>query len=152
VKTRALTAAALLTALALTGCTSASPSDSKPSSHAPRAATAEPAEETTAPEYTTPTADDFLLTLKTTRRHCFGSAGCNVSVEPDLTYTGLGDIDPDASYAITYEVTGDESGPVIETMTLSDGTSLSYQSSDLSTASSSTKVSAKITDVTEDGN
>ncbi|TXS41570.1 hypothetical protein EAO75_43395 [Streptomyces sp. uw30] len=71
-----------------------------------------------------------------------------MTVEPELTY--LGDstaIDPDAVYEITYEIRGDDSGPVIETAELSDQTSLNYTPTSISTASSGTKVSAKITDV-----
>jgi hypothetical protein len=96
-------------------------------------------------------ADDFTIELRTTRRQCFGSAGCNVTVEPELTYMGLGDIDPDATYEITYEIRGDRSGPVIATADLSDETSLNYTPSLISTASSGTKVSVKITGITERG-
>jgi hypothetical protein len=96
-------------------------------------------------------ADSFSIKLKTTSRQCFGSAGCNVTVEPDLTYLGVGDIDPDAVYEITYEVHGDESGPVIETAELSDQTSLNFTPSIISTASAGTKLSVEITDVTEQG-
>jgi hypothetical protein len=74
-----------------------------------------------------------------------------VTVEPKLTYTGVEDLDPNAVYEITYEIRGDESGPVIETAELSDQTSLTYTPTSLSTASSGTKVSAKITDVSVRG-
>ncbi|MGW7067015.1 hypothetical protein ACWGII_40760 [Streptomyces sp. NPDC054855] len=103
------------------------------------------------PTYETPGADDFTMTLRTTERQCFGSAGCNVTVEPRLTYDGLSDLDPDAVYEITYEVSGDASGPVIETAELSDETSLNYTPTSISTASAGKKVSVEITDVTEQG-
>ncbi|SFN61887.1 hypothetical protein SAMN04487980_102633 [Streptomyces sp. cf124] len=103
------------------------------------------------PTYAEVDADSFMIKLRTTTRHCFGSAGCNVTVEPKLTYTGIEDLDPDAVYEITYEIRGDESGPVIETAELSDQTSLSYRPTSISTASASTKVSVKITDVTTRG-
>jgi hypothetical protein len=106
---------------------------------------------TPSPSYDDVTTDSFTIKLKTKSRHCFGSAGCNVTVEPDLTYVGLGDIDPDATYEITYEIHGDESGPVIETAELTNQTSLSYTESLIQTASSVTKVSVEITDVTEQG-
>ncbi|WP_261989649.1 hypothetical protein [Streptomyces sp. uw30] len=105
-------------------------------------------EPTPEPTYEVVDADSFTIELRTTKRQCFGSAGCNVTVEPELTY--LGDstaIDPDAVYEITYEIRGDDSGPVIETAELSDQTSLNYTPTSISTASSGTKVSAKITDV-----
>lgn len=95
--------------------------------------------------------DSFTITLKTTKRQCFGSAGCNVTVEPELAYMGAGDIDPDATYEITYEIHGDESGPVIETAELSDQTSLNYTPSLIQTVSASKKVSVEITDVALQG-
>jgi hypothetical protein len=54
-------------------------------------------------------------------------------------------------YEITYEIRGDESGPVIETAELTDQTSLNYTPSLISAASTSTRVSVKITDVTVQG-
>lgn len=102
--------------------------------------------------FTTPTAADFTISLRTTSRQCFGSAGCNITVEPDLAYTGFSDdLDPDAVYQITYEITGDTSGPIVKTAELSDQTTLNYTPTSLSTASSSTKLSVKITDITETG-
>ncbi|MDX2933044.1 hypothetical protein [Streptomyces ipomoeae] len=103
------------------------------------------------PTYAEVDADSFTIKLRTTERQCFGSAGCNVTVEPKLTYVGIEDLDPDAVYEITYEIRGDESGPVIETAELTDQTSLNYSPSMISTASASTKVSVKITDVVSQG-
>ncbi|MFE4871519.1 hypothetical protein [Streptomyces sp. NPDC056682] len=54
-------------------------------------------------------------------------------------------------YEITYEIHGDESGPVIETTELSDRTSLNYTPSVISTASAGTRVSVEITGVTAQG-
>jgi hypothetical protein len=101
------------------------------------------------PTYAEVGADSFSIDLRTTARHCFGSAGCNVTVEPELTYLGSsGDLDPDAVYEITYEIHGDESGPVIQTAELTDQSSLSYRPSLISTASaSSTALSVEITDI-----
>ncbi|MFF7565254.1 hypothetical protein ACFZB4_35490 [Streptomyces pseudovenezuelae] len=102
------------------------------------------------PTYVEVDAESFSIDLRTTARQCFGSAGCNVTVEPDLTYLGSsGDLDPDAVYEITYEIHGDESGPVIQTAELTDQTSLSYTPSLISTASASTEPSVEITDVQE---
>ncbi|MEU4099021.1 hypothetical protein [Streptomyces sp. NPDC026673] len=134
--------------------------DSKPAAAATPTATdttdddtvAEAAAPDPTPTYEEVTADSFSIELKTTERQCFGSAGCNVTVEPRLTYMGISSaIDPDAVYSITYEIRGDESGPVIETAELSDQTSLSYSESMISTPSARTKVSVKITDVTLQG-
>ncbi|GAX53284.1 hypothetical protein [Streptomyces olivochromogenes] len=107
---------------------------------------------TPTPSYDEVTADSFTIELRTTKRQCFGTAGCNVTVEPDLTYLGDSEgIDPDTVYEITYEIHGDESGPVIETAQLSDRTSLNYTPSMISTASAGTNVSVEITDVTAQG-
>ncbi|WLW50749.1 hypothetical protein [Streptomyces sp. YU58] len=101
------------------------------------------------PTYAEVDADDFTVVLRTTKRQCFGSAGCNVTVEPKLSFLGVTeDIDPDSVYEITYEIRGDEDGPVIETAELSDRTSLNFTPSLISTSSSGTKLSVEITDVT----
>ncbi|ALV30719.1 hypothetical protein [Streptomyces sp. CdTB01] len=116
----------------------------------PAAAAAEEADP--APTYTDLDADSFSIDLKTKSRQCFGSAGCNVTVEPDLTLlVDAEEVDPDATYEITYKIRGDESGPIIETAELSDQTSLNYTPSVISTASSGTKVTVEITDVARQG-
>ncbi|MFE7649280.1 hypothetical protein [Streptomyces phaeoluteigriseus] len=115
------------------------------------AAVVEPEPETE-PTYAALTPADFTMELRTTERQCFGSAGCNVTVEPVLSYVGaFNGIDPDAVYSITYEIRGDESGPVIETAELADETSLNYSPTLISTVSSGKKVSVKITDVVMQG-
>ncbi|MFG3304390.1 hypothetical protein [Streptomyces wuyuanensis] len=120
----------------------------KPSAMDEDVTAADADEPTPEPTYEEIDVDSFTIELRTTERQCFGSAGCNVTVEPELTYLGdSGAIDPDAVYEITYEVRGDQSGPVIETAELSDQTSLNYTPSLISTASPRTKVSVKITDV-----
>lgn len=102
------------------------------------------------PIYDSLDENSFSLDLRTTERQCFGTAGCLVTVEPNLTYLGDSeDIDPDAVYEITYEIHGDESGPVMDTMELSNQTDLSYSESRISTGSSSTKVTIEITAVTD---
>ncbi|MGW0837150.1 hypothetical protein [Streptomyces prunicolor] len=104
------------------------------------------------PTYSEVDADSFTMALKITSRQCFGSAGCNVKVEPDLTILGDGEgIDPDAVYDVTYEIHGDESGPVIATAELSDRRSLNCTPSMISTASAGTKVSVEITEVSVQG-
>jgi hypothetical protein len=131
--------------------------DSKPaattrsSAPADDTVTAAAADPDPTPAYPELNADSFTIDLKTKSRQCFGSAGCNLTVEPHLTLlVDSTDVDPDATYEITYEIHGDESGPVIETAELSDQTSLNYTPSIISTASSSTKLSVEITDVTSD--
>lgn len=119
--------------------------------HKAAQAAPEPAEDTSEDTPVTPEPDDFYLILKTTQRQCFGSAGCNVTVEPRLTYIGLDDLDPDATYSVTYKIHGDESGPIIETMELTDGGTLTYHPTQVSTATGSQDVTADITDVEDAG-
>ncbi|MCX4580427.1 hypothetical protein OHB41_46200 [Streptomyces sp. NBC_01571] len=88
--------------------------------------------------------DSFSVKLRTTKRQRFGLAGCNVTVEPNLTLrVGTEDVGPDA----TYEISGDGSDPVIETAELTTRTSLNYKPAMINTASASTEVSIEITDV-----
>ncbi|WP_330267352.1 hypothetical protein [Streptomyces griseorubiginosus] len=155
----AVIAAIVTTGLVVVGATTGStPNDDKPSTTAAPSsagedlaapfAEADP-EPDPEPTYAQVDADSFSIDLRTTERQCFGSAGCNVTVEPDLTYLGSsGDLDPDAVYEITYEIHGDESGPVIQTAELTNQTSLSYRPSLISTASASTELSVEITDIT----
>ncbi|MFG2455542.1 hypothetical protein ACGFWE_00435 [Streptomyces sp. NPDC048523] len=149
-------AAAVIAAIVTTGVVVVRPTndDGKPAgvaaSSVPDAGAVSPVmEPDPEPTYADIDADSFSIDLRTTARHCFGSAGCNVTVEPELTYLGSsGDLDPDAVHEITYEIHGDESGPVIQTAELTDQTSLSYRPSLISTASaSSTALSVEITDI-----
>lgn len=151
-------AAAVIAAVVTTGIVvvQSGDGDSKPATTA--AASSTPAAEVTdaatdtGPTYTDLDVDSFTIELKTKSRQCFGSAGCNVTVEPDLTLVVDSEsVDPAAVYEITYEIHGDESGPVIETAELTDRTSLNYTQSVISTGSASTKVSVEITDVTAQG-
>lgn len=150
-------AAAVIAAVVATGIVvGQSGDDSKPAAASTSSAPAEEAvtaaeEPAPTPTYAVVDADSFTIDLKTKSRQCFGSAGCNLTVEPNLTYVGIGDIDPDAVYEITYEIRGDESGPVIETAELSNETSLNYTPSLISTASAGARVSVEITDVTVQG-
>ncbi|MEU9271352.1 hypothetical protein AB0E04_38810 [Streptomyces sp. NPDC048251] len=151
-------AAAVIAAVVATGIVvvQSTDDDSKPAatstaSSVPDEDVVTPAAEEPEPAYAYLDTGDFTMNLRTTKRQCFGSAGCNVTVEPNLTYVGSGDINPDVVYEITYEIRGDESGPVIATAELSNETSLSYAPSLISTASSGTKVSVKITDVVPQG-
>lgn len=154
----ALAAGAVVLIGATAGITTAIVSDPKGSDVQTKASapavtsaapTSPPVEETTEETLYNPypSSDDFRIELKTTRKQCFGSAGCNVTVEPDVTYAGVLPVDPSQTISITYEIHGDKSGPIIETMELTDQDQLSYSKVSLSTPDSSTKVTAKVTDV-----
>ncbi|MFF8831743.1 hypothetical protein [Streptomyces sp. NPDC015131] len=153
-------AAAVIAAVVATGVivNGSGHDDSKPAATAAPNATDEAVTTTDAdaptpePTYAEVGVGSFTIGLRTTQRQCFGSAGCTLTVEPELTHVGdSGAIAPDAVYEITYEIRGDQSGPVIGTAELSDRTRLDYTPSVLSTSSAETKVSVKITDVVERG-
>ncbi|MGW8951340.1 hypothetical protein [Streptomyces sp. NPDC055709] len=126
---------------------SPSAADSKPTAEAAPAAVPEPTEEPEVTYNEAPTNEEFTITLKTTQKQCFGSAGCNVTVEPELTYNGLVPANPDKTYSITYEVRGGEDGAIVQTLELTDQDQVSYQPINLSTTKSSAKLTAKVTDV-----
>lgn len=93
-----------------------------------------------------PTAGDFAIELKVKEQQCFGSAGCNLTVEPKLSI--VGNIPDEGTAEITFRVSGDESGPLIETIE-ADLSSGMYDSSEIfmGTSSSGIVPKAKITDV-----
>ncbi|MGW5580225.1 hypothetical protein [Micromonospora chokoriensis] len=100
-----------------------------------------------APVYDTPTKGDFKLQVKTLRKQCFGSAGCNITYRIDVTYTGDG-LDPSRTYEVTYEVKGAED-PIINTFEVTGDSASVQQEETASTKRSSDKLSAVVTDVSE---
>ena len=94
-------------------------------------------------------AADITLKAKVTDKQCFGSAGCNVMIKVDMTYTGP-ELSPDETWEVTYEVKGDEDGPIIGTFAIT-GDEYTVNEEILSTRSRSTKVSIKVTDVAKAG-
>lgn len=89
---------------------------------------------------------NIKIGINTRSQQCFGSAGCNVTVQVDPDYVGTQDAST-GSWEITYEIRGGEDGPIIETMTLTDGTFSFPEEQNLSTTSSSTKLKAVVTSV-----
>lgn len=136
------TAVAMIAALALAGC-----AETKTVTGTAPSTTAATAEEAApSPEYT-PATTDFSVKLKVTEKQCFGSAGCNVTVEPKITKVEPS-VPDEGTIDLTFKISGDESGPVIETSTLdlADGT---YSVSEiwLSTPSSGVTPTAKVTEI-----
>lgn len=93
------------------------------------------------------TAKDIKLTVKVLERQCFGSAGCNVQFRINtLTYTV--DLDPEATYEVTYSYKGLED-PVENRLTL-DGSTGRYEFEETEfgqTANRSAKITAVVTGV-----
>lgn len=104
-----------------------------------------------AKQYAAPTPADFTPTLKVLEKHCFGSAGCNLTFDVDLTYNGSG-VKPNSVWDITYDVEGAQD-PMTNTLTVTfDATGVhgSYRSSEemVEIAQHANNPTLKITSVT----
>lgn len=87
--------------------------------------------------------------MKTTKKACFGSAGCNVTYHIDVTYAGTQSLDDSKTYVVTYQVSGVDDGPAINSFEIT-GDQYTYDESEFGqTPSSSTRLKAKATDVEE---
>src|SRR5690606_35476241 len=145
IKTGAALLATAAGALTLSGCMLPAITDESTGSPRDVVESMEPeAESEPTPEPERVAAKELQVNLTVTDKQCFGSAGCNVTVEPELAFT-----DPAAgsgTYSVTYEITGDESGPIVQTMQVTDG-SYEYFPVTMSTESGDVKVSAEVTSV-----
>jgi hypothetical protein len=95
------------------------------------------------------TKSDIELSLKTTQRQCFGSAGCNVTVEvrASVDQLVLDALPADGTWDVTYQISGDESGPIIGTFSLYGNGKYDVNEEFLSTPSENTPVRVKALDV-----
>lgn len=108
-------------------------------------------EATTAPPVEVePKASDVHLKLQVTDKECFGSAGCNVTVKVKMTYSGPG-LDPDGTWLVTYEVKGGDDGPIIGSFQMMGDRTYEVNSELISTPSSKTKTSVKVTNLEKVG-
>lgn len=89
---------------------------------------------------------NLKIAIRTRSKECFGSAGCNVTIQIDPSYVGTQDVST-GSWEITYEIRGGEDGPLVETMTLEDGTFSFPAEQNLGTTSSTAKLEAVVTNV-----
>lgn len=144
----ATAAAAALTITALAGCTrTVVVHDSPPAS---TVATVDPVPVVDSPAPFDYKAAGLTIDLKVTSKQCFGDAGCNVTVKPELSVDDPSSVPDTASGEVTYTITGDESGPVIGTLTLT-GSQYDGTETFLSTSGSGVTPKASITDITTDG-
>lgn len=72
---------------------------------------AEPVTTTTKATTTTqapyePEPDDFIIEIVETSRKCFGTAGCSIEYEIDLTYVGDRMFDSSSRYQVIFEIKG----------------------------------------------
>lgn len=94
-----------------------------------------------------PTPADFALTVVTIEKECFGSAGCNVTFDIDLSYIGPRSLDEDDSWVLIYDVAGGEDPQTGSLELDGDGTYRVDQSQFISTASSGAVLTATVTAV-----
>lgn len=121
---------------------------SSPPSPAKSGGASTSASESPMPEVATLAPEDLAIKLKIRSQECFGSAGCNVTYTIDVEYVGAEDNVPDGSYLVTYKVSGGDSGPVINTFTLDDGT-MTYDEEELISTTGKPHLRAVATDVEE---
>jgi len=111
-----LGALALVAAVAVGACASETTDGASKAANtkAPATTEAPTAPPTTAARKPNYTALDYTVALTVKEKQCFGTAGCNVTVSPKLTAPAK----PDQDVEITYEISGDTSGPITATLTL----------------------------------
>jgi hypothetical protein len=101
------------------------------------------------PTFQDPTLSDIELSLKTTEKQCFGSAGCNVGVriQVSMSDSAQASLDPSGQWDVTYQITGDESGPIIGTFSIYGDGQYDVSEEFLSTRSSNTPITIKATSI-----
>ncbi|SEF16061.1 hypothetical protein [Jiangella alba] len=94
--------------------------------------------------------EDYLLTIKVLEQSCFGSAGCNVTYRIEVTSLYLEEVDPNATYELTYEVQGGEDTR-INTLQITGATYSVDEQEMVSTPSEATELVAVVTAVSRRG-
>lgn len=92
----------------------------------------------------TPSLSAIRLTPKILDKHCFGSAGCNVEFEIDMSLGVM--VTGGTVWRVTYEVTGVEDAPVIGSFELDDS-SYDRVTELVQTASSKAKIKIRATEI-----
>lgn len=98
------------------------------------------------PEPELPDPDDFKIRVKILEKECFGSAGCSLTYRIEPKYTGTATLPDDRTISVIYEVRGGEDGPQINTFTVTGDNAEFDAEEDISTTSSSKKLTAKATE------
>lgn len=104
-----------------------------------------------AAKYADPVAADFTMSGKITSKQCFDSAGCNIELVPQITYTGAG-AKPNSVWDVTFDVIGSEDA-ITQTLTITfdaTGKTGTYTQDSIfaSTKKQSDALSFKITSIT----
>jgi hypothetical protein len=84
----------------------------------------EPTDETTEEPTTAtfiPRRTDFKIEIKILEKNCFGSGGCSVAYRIKPRYVGTQELPDEGTIEVSYRVTGDESGPRLNTFEMVAG-------------------------------
>jgi hypothetical protein len=92
-----------------------------------------------------PKPSDFTITLSIKSKQCFGSAGCNLVVEPALNVVGPAALGSQCD--LTYSIKGNDDGELVETAYNEGGTQYRVEQTMVSTKSSKVVPSAEVTSV-----
>lgn len=133
-------------ALLLTGCAVSTGSESV----APQTSTTPAVEDTPEPSLHELKASDLELTVKTTSKHCFGSAGCNVEYKVKVAFAIPDPGELAGDYDVTFKVLGDEDGPIVDTFTIYSDGKYDVTEGFASTKSSNTKLTAKVAELDQE--
>jgi hypothetical protein len=91
------------------------------------------------------TINNFRIDLIVIEKQCFGSAGCLITMRPDLVYldNGQGPVPKNRSYLLVYEVYGDEDGTLTFNL-LIEGDQYTFNDILISTANIEDEISVKV--------
>lgn len=109
--------------------------------------TEEPTEE---PAGYKPKRSDWSIGLKTLKKECFGTAGCNLIVRIKPDYVGSQQLPDTGTIEVTYRIVGGED-PVENTFTVEGGSASYDKEEEVGTTSSRAKLAVKVLDVAYDG-
>jgi hypothetical protein len=90
---------------------------------------------------------DFQVSLKVLKRECFGDQGCNYTYRIQPQYVGAVPLPDTGTVEVSYQVLGDEGGPIDNTFTVENGTASYDKTESASTNRNSVKLKVKVTDV-----
>ncbi|MDQ1652699.1 MAG: hypothetical protein QOI35_1899 [Cryptosporangiaceae bacterium] len=93
-----------------------------------------------------PAAADFVLTLTILRKHCYGSAGCNIAYRITPAYSGSA-LAPSQALTVVYVVTGGDSGPQTDSFAVRGDQAEYVPEQTISTSSSTAALTATATQV-----
>jgi len=94
--------------------------------------------------YDVPTVDDFEIEIAKLSEQCFGSAGCNVEFEIDVSWSV--NLDPTTTYRVTYEINGGDDS-YIETIDVFGNLYSGKLEGFMSTSSADAELEAIVTSV-----